>query len=695
MKSRSFYQGLKGKLIIFFLLVGLVPLGIVAIVTEQLAENALNKETFNKLDAVHNNKKNQVTQYFKQIEGGVITLADNHMTRQALTEFTGAFKQLGEEKLQELYVKNNPHPAGEKDKLDFAPDASTYSGLHARYHPVFRKYLKTYDYYDIFLVDNDGNLVYTVYKELDYATNLASGKYKDENIATAYRKVKNSPKGTVWLEDFKPYAPSNGSAASFIATPVFENDVRLGTLIFQMPIAQIDKIMAESTGMGKTGETYMLGMQDFLMRNNSRLSKKGQVDILKKKVATDPVKRIGKGESEIIGVFKDYRGENVLGAYDTIKLLNITWILVAEIDEAEAFAASNNMILWILAISLASVVVVVLVGFVIGSGLAKPILAGVGFAKAISERDLTKQLDVGKRKDEVGDLSNALYTMNNNLQTVVNEMSEVSATLAATSEEINAAANNLSEGAQNQAASVEETSASTEELTSSIKQVSDHSSTMQEKSKQSLKEAQDYKLVMAQISEEMLNISASTEKIGDIVKVINDIADQTNLLSLNAAIEAARAGEHGRGFSVVAEAISALAARSSESTKEIEKLISESVTRINKGVKSVRDSNDSFDTIVGSIDENNQLVSSITKSMEEQHQGSEQIQKATEEINNLTQSVSASAEEMSSSTSELHNLAERLNSIVGTFKLEENGHRRMSSRSVTAIDYNDPDGFVD
>ncbi|MDH4128502.1 MAG: methyl-accepting chemotaxis protein [Spirochaetota bacterium] len=293
-------------------------------------------------------------------------------------------------------------------------------------------------------------------------------------------------------------------------------------------------------------------------------------------------------------------------------------------------------------------------------------------AEKVAEGNLT--LSFSNNGHKVTGVYAAMRNMVENLKKIIHEISEVSSNLSASSEELNASAMNLSDGAQTQAASVEETSASTEELTSSIKQVSDHANTMQDKSNQSLNDAKVYKQSLNKVSEEMLNISSSTEKIGDIIRVINDIADQTNLLSLNAAIEAARAGEHGKGFAVVAEAISTLANRSAESTKQIEKLIADSVTRINQGVASVKNSSESFNSIIKAIEDNNNIVNDISASMGEQHKGSEQIQKATEEINNQTQNVSASAEQMAGSTSELHNLAERLNQIVQTFVISGNGN---------------------
>ncbi|MDH4127626.1 MAG: methyl-accepting chemotaxis protein [Spirochaetota bacterium] len=392
----------------------------------------------------------------------------------------------------------------------------------------------------------------------------------------------------------------------------------------------------------------------------------GKVEITNKKI--EELNTIGPKAAKIVEDLKlgHLKEQDILGP--TIKANNKTTITIVIVVSIVAFGAS------------------VFLTFLTTKQIKKP-LGGeptvmANIAEKVSSGDLTMEF---VKDAKTSGLYLSIVDMTENLKKVIGEIAEVSTNLAASSEEINATAANLAEGAQNQSASVEETSSATEELVSSIKQVSGHAITMKDKSERSLSEAQTYKINMQQISEEMNNLSSSTEKIGDIIKVINDIADQTNLLSLNAAIEAARAGEHGRGFAVVAEAISTLATRSAASTKEIELLIRDSIDRINKGVSSVKQSSDSFQAIIDTIEENNKLVSNIARSMEEQSTGSEQIQKATEEVNNLTQSASASAEELSSSTSELHNLAERLNQIVGTFKISGNGNREVKYTETNAI----------
>ncbi len=332
---------------------------------------------------------------------------------------------------------------------------------------------------------------------------------------------------------------------------------------------------------------------------------------------------------------------------------------------------NDQTIILVMIISIAGSLIAAVLAFLITRQITNPLGGEPGQMAEIAERIANRDLKVKfNRTGKEQGLYKSMMKMTDSLRKIITDMAEVSNSVAASSEEINATTVSFTESAQNQAASAEETSASVEELGSSINQVNEYAEQMQKKSNDSLDEANDYKEAIDLVANEMVTIGESAEQISDIVGVINDIADQTNLLSLNASIEAARAGEHGRGFSVVAESISALADRSSSSTKEIGKLITDSVKRINKGVESVKNSSKSFDTIIKTIEDNNKNVNEIAETMIQQKQSIEEIQNATERVSSIAQSNSAGSEELAGSTSELHNLAERLNEIVNTFQID-------------------------
>lgn len=194
------------KIPAMIIFIGLLVAGITGAFSYYSAKTALKFESNSKLTAILDNRYEALKFWLKGIEGDLVTQSGNPTIRAALTEFSSAWKELGGDqtkKLHSLYITENPHPTGKKEELDAAPDGSQYSVVHAKYYPYLRSFLRDRGYYDIFLFYLEGNLIYTVFKELDYATNLLQGKWAKTDLGNAFRAALNSKKGDKTFFDFK------------------------------------------------------------------------------------------------------------------------------------------------------------------------------------------------------------------------------------------------------------------------------------------------------------------------------------------------------------------------------------------------------------------------------------------------------------------------------------------------------------
>jgi len=244
-----------------------------------------------KLESLEASRNKTLEIYLSSIKQDLSSLAYSDEVQEAVHDFKKGWQALTSgqtQKLQKLYINDNPHPTGAKEELDFADDGSSYSLSHKKYHPWFRHVLRQKSYYDIFIFSTDGNLVYTVFKELDYATNLNSGKWKDTDLGHSFRAaLKSKSKDEQFFYDFKPYGPSFDAPASFISQAIYDDAKNIiGVLVFQMPINRINEVMQVSAGLGESGETYIVG-QDQYMRSDSRFSEEST--ILKTKVTGETV----------------------------------------------------------------------------------------------------------------------------------------------------------------------------------------------------------------------------------------------------------------------------------------------------------------------------------------------------------------------------------------------------------------------
>ncbi len=381
---------------------------IVGLIASYQSSSEFHLAANSKLRALQETRASELSRYLGTIREDLKFQSTNPFVREALIAFTAGWNKVDGDKtktLQRLYIKENPNPTGKKENLDFAPDGSAYSAAHGKYHPWMRQFLRARDYYDVFLFDTRGNLVYSVFKELDYATNVVQGQWKDTDLGKAFTAANGKPAGQQSFFDFRAYAPSADAPASFISAPVMDSKgTTIGVLAFQMPIARINKVMQQSGGMGKSGETYIVG-SDYLMRSDSRFSKEST--ILKTKVESDTVKQGLAGKSGV-KIVPDYRGIPVLSAFGSLEFLGTKWAILAEIDKSEVFEPITNLQLFMAFARTIVLLIMGTIGFFFSRSLTGPLSSMTAAMGQLAEGDKTVEIPGTERSDEIGEIAAAV-----------------------------------------------------------------------------------------------------------------------------------------------------------------------------------------------------------------------------------------------------------------------------------------------
>lgn len=524
---------------------------------------------------------------------------------------------------------------------------------------IFKHYRKLYGYYDILLITEEGYTFYTVTQSGDYHTNLETGEYKDSHLADLYRRVKQEKQ--IGLADFQPYAARKGKAEFFLANAVLNQDNEVKAVIaVEIALDGINAIMQTRSGMGETGEAYLVG-SDYRMRSDSRLDAQNRSvqasfagTIERNGVKTEAVQQAIAGNSGTQTI-KDYRGKSVLSAFTPIDIDTIRWALLAEIDVAEVQSPVVQLQRIIWGVLLGLVAVILLLGWWLANSLSRPMHQAVDVAQNLGDGNLDIQIHT-EGKDETAQMLTALRHMLEKLVEIIQQTRNSINSLASTSEQISASAQSLSQAASEQAASVEQTTSSLELITTTVNENAANAQNTQAIAERVRKTTETG-------GSALMDTVQAMQAIASKIQSVEEIAYKTNLLALNAAIEAARAGEHGRGFAVVASEVQKLAQSSRVAAQDINQSVGDSVQVSQKA-------GDLLQNILPEIQTIAEQTRAVAMASQQQGENVEQINTAIAQLDTVSQQNASSAEQLAAAAEEMSSQAARLSQIIEFFKLK-------------------------
>lgn len=708
---------LKNKLIVALLVTGLAPLVIAGLIINNVATRAIIDMEYQLLDAAKSTKKKSMENYFDVINNQVISLSNNTMIIEAMKSFSLSFNDIDYESIddntvseyrnslaqfyttyfdqknssnnfkttpiestlpselssiihQYHYLSNNRQPLGSKNALVKSDAGRYYDTIHEQYHPIINDYLNRFGYYDIFLIEPDtGNIVYSVFKEIDYATSLKNGPFKETNLAKVFNRAKNGLKDSSYIEDFSSYLPSYNSSAAFIASPIYDGDTLIGVLVFQMPVSRINDIMLNNEGLGETGETYLIG-SDNLMRSQSRFTENDT--LMSQSIHTLPETIITQNQPGIKIIDKG-DAPNVIASYSPLDIEGLDWMIVAEVNEEEGLENISDLHIKLYMIAVVSIFGVFLLAFLIARGVNKQLGADpselVKVANEIASGNLVSKNTVGAY--DHNSVLGSMKAMQTNLYNTVENIQDAAVTIGAAAKEISTGNIDLSQRTERQAASLEQTASSMEELTATVKQNAKNAQQASELANMAASIASEGGTVVDNVVSTMADINQSSTRIVDIISVIDSIAFQTNILALNAAVEAARAGEQGRGFAVVATEVRSLAQRSANAAKEIKDLIDDSVGKVESGAMLADNAGKTMHEVVESVQRVSNIIAEISSASQEQSLGINQVNIAITHMDDVTQQNAALVEEAAAGAESLEEQTHVLEESISFFRTKK------------------------
>lgn len=681
MKRNNLLNGLRTKLIIYFLIIAMVPSAIISALGYNNSKKSLKQQAIDELTALRTEKKHDIEDYFKSGKSRISYMAQEPTVVEAMTKF-----------------------------IQTPINSVDYNNVYNKYNATFTNFVNTIEKGDILLVDcKTGSVLYSTLKEQDYEANLLTDSYKNTNVGRAFQSCKSSnDKNFTTITDYEFYAPSSNKPIACIAAPIFNGDEKVGVLIFKLGPEKIDELISNNNNwkdmnLGKTGEILLIG-SDYKLRNNTRFLnneidekiKAAKSTILLKEIKTKVAEDVLAGKTNVDTYF-DYNNNKCIIAYTPLNIDGFRWGISVKIDENEAFSPINKLQNLMFIVLIVSALAIIAISFTIASNITSPMIKMSKAARRISEGDLTVKIPEEKRSDEIGILINSFSNMLGQLRKQTKEITNVVNVIAASVSEITVSLTQVTSGAAQTSSAVSETTATVEEVKQTVHVSSEKTKSVSNAAKQSVQISgagvkateetidgmNEINNQMQKIAESILALSEQSQNISDIIESVENISEQSNILAVNASIEAAKAGEQGKGFSIVAQEIRNLADQSKQGIrhvrnilKDIQKATNTAVMTTEKGIKLVEigmnkasEAGSAIEKLMDNISISAQSAVQIEASSQQQLIGMDQVAIAMEGINEASIQNVDSMKQLEEATNNLQEIGERLKELIKQYNV--------------------------